>query len=100
MSLWFAGDHRIYLDLEVRRVDCRHCGEVKRDAVCVREEPRKYTCAGTKLATVKPEQPDPYTRIAKSRYSVSDGAASTHGLNTKTRAFSKSLVSRETIVKS
>jgi hypothetical protein len=36
---------------------------------------------------------------AISRYSVSGGTASTHGLNTVTRAFSKSLVSRETIVK-
>ncbi len=26
-----CADHRIYLDLEVRRVDCRHCGTVKRE---------------------------------------------------------------------
>jgi hypothetical protein len=41
-----------------------------------------------------------HTRIATSGYSVAGGAASTHGLNTVTRAFSKSLVSSETIVKS
>jgi transposase len=26
-----CADHRIYLDLEVRRVDCRQCGAVKRE---------------------------------------------------------------------
>ena len=26
-----CGDHRIYLDLEVRRVACRQCGAVKRE---------------------------------------------------------------------
>jgi len=26
-----CGNHRIYLDLEVRRVQCRHCGKVKRE---------------------------------------------------------------------
>lgn len=26
-----SGDHRIYLELEVRRVDCRRCGAVKRE---------------------------------------------------------------------
>jgi hypothetical protein len=40
------------------------------------------------------------TQYLRYRYPVSDGAASTHGLNTVTRAFSKSPVSRETIVKS
>jgi hypothetical protein len=65
------------------------------NAVYIREEQRKSLCAGTKLATVNGA-----TRIATYRYSVSGGAASTHGLNTATRAFSKSLVSRETIVKS
>ena len=26
-----CGDTRIYLELEVRRIDCRHCGQVKRE---------------------------------------------------------------------
>lgn len=28
-AIWRVGDHRIYLDLEVRRVQCRHCGTVR-----------------------------------------------------------------------
>ena len=26
-----CGDTRIFLELEVRRIDCRHCGKVKRE---------------------------------------------------------------------
>jgi transposase len=26
-----CGDTRIFLELEVRRLDCRHCGKVKRE---------------------------------------------------------------------
>jgi hypothetical protein len=76
------------------------------NAVYVREKQSEPPCAGTKLATVNSAvlqnatlhhaAPIQYLRY---RYSVSSGAASTHGLNTVTRAFSKSLASRETIVK-
>src|SRR5260370_15540246 len=73
------------------------------NAVYVREKQSEPPCAGTKLATINSAvlknatlhhaAPIWYLRY---RYSVSSGAASTHGLNTVTLAFSKSLASPET----
>jgi hypothetical protein len=66
----------------------------------------KSACAGTKVGTAKTaiRMNSPFngglTRIATSGYSPSRGTASIHGLNTVTQASSRSLVSRETVVKS
>ena len=38
-----CADHRIYLDLEVRRVDCRQCGAVKRERLAFLADNPFYT---------------------------------------------------------
>lgn len=38
-----CADHRIYLDLEVRRVDCRRCGSVKRERLSFLADNPFYT---------------------------------------------------------
>ena len=38
-----CGDTRIYLELEVRRVDCRRCGKVKREQLAFLADNPLYT---------------------------------------------------------
>jgi len=38
-----CADYRIYLELEIRRVDCRHCGGVKRERLDMLAENARYT---------------------------------------------------------
>ena len=38
-----CGDTRVYLDVEVRRVDCRDCGQVKREELALLADNPFYT---------------------------------------------------------
>ena len=45
-----CGDTRIFLQLEVRRLDCRGCGKVKRERLDFLADNPHYTLCGTALS--------------------------------------------------